>query len=120
VRWVELRSYVGPDRRRFKTFRLMERRKADLSVRVPAIQVLLRQLHLRVLDVATAREALARFHLRLSVASAVAHEGGQSEAAVHLSSIERKLAECADDGGMTAKHADEVQELTANALCALR
>jgi hypothetical protein len=120
MRWVEVRSYIGPDRRRGSKFWLFERRKADLSTGLPAIQVLLRQLHLRVLDVATAREAIDQFHLRLSVASNALQQAGQDEAASHLSHIADKLEQCQQKGDLSSQDIQEVQEQSAAALCALR
>jgi hypothetical protein len=120
VRWIELRSYVGPDRRRIKKFRLFERRKKDLSSNLPAVEVLLRQLHLRVLDVATAREAIAQFHLRLTVATAAARSNDQREAAAQLALVQTKLTQSQAKGGLCSKDVEEMQELTASALTALR
>lgn len=120
MRWVEARSYVGPDRRKGGRFWLFDRRKADLASNLPAIQVLLRQLHLRVLDVATAREAVEQFQLRLSVASTSLRQAGQVEAAHHLSAITAKLDHCQVQGELTSQDIQEVQERSAAALCALR
>jgi hypothetical protein len=121
VRWVEQRSYVGPDRRRESKFRLFDRRRKDESVPLPAIQVLLRQLHLRVLDLATAREALAQFHLRVRVASQVTQTHGELESARLLSDVERRIeARHGVQGGVSPNEADEIQGLVTDALCALQ
>lgn len=120
MRWVETRTYAGPDRRERKRWRLFERRKADLSMSLPAVQVLLRQLHLRVLDVETAREQLVQFERRLKVAADVLREAGESEAVVHISVIKQKLSESRKKGALAGSDATEVHERTAAALCALR
>lgn len=101
--------------------RLIDRRRVNLSEPLPGIQVLLRQLHLRVLDLETARVALAEFRLRLGVASEVTREMGQTESAAHLAQAERKLTEI-DRGGAspTRGDADEIKASIANALSAFR
>ena len=119
MRWVEQRSYVGPDRRREARFRLFDRRRKDQSVPLPAIQVLLRQLHLRVLDVATAREALDQFQLRVQVASRASQDRGEHESARLLADVERKIEEKAAER-LTNTETSEIQGLVTDALCALR
>src|SRR5690606_40909146 len=79
-----------------------------------------RQLHLRVLDVATAREAIAQFHLRLTVATAAARSNDQREAAAQLALVQTKLTQSQAKGGLCSKDVEEMQELTASALTALR
>jgi hypothetical protein len=120
MRWVETRRYAGPDRRATKCFRLFDRRKVDRATALPAIQVMLRQLHLRVLDVETAREAVAQYQLRLSVARAALRDSGQIQAAEQLAQIERTLRTSRQKGVLTPQDLDAVQDYAAAALCALR
>lgn len=94
MRWVESRVYCGPDRRERKGFfRWFERRKKDQSMNLPAVQVMLRQLHLRVLDVETAREQLVQFDRRLQVAADMLQRAGEAEAVTHLAVVRQKLRE---------------------------
>lgn len=120
MRWVETRFYSGPDRRERKRFRLFERRKTDQSMDLPAVQVMLRQLHLRVLDVETAREQLAQFDRRLQLAAEMLQRAGETEAVTHLAVVRRKLKESGKKGVLESADATEVQERTAAALCALK
>jgi hypothetical protein len=122
MRWVEERSYVGPDRRRARKFRLFDRRTEDRSIPLPAIQVLLRQLHLKVLDVATAREAIAQFQFRVQIASQATQERGEEESAQILARVERKLEAKgeASDETLTQRETAEIQGLVTDALCALK
>lgn len=120
MRWVETRSYIGPDRRREKRLRFFDRRNRDDSVALPAVQVLLRQLHLRVLDVQTAREALSEFELRVSVTANALRNEGQGEAVTHLKVIETKVAASLEQGALAPKDAELVQAQAAAAICALR
>lgn len=119
MRWVESRNYAGPDRRERKRFRLLDRRKKDLAMNLPAVQVMLRQLHLRVLDVETAREQLVAFDRRLKLAAELLQQAGETEAVVHLAVIKQKLRESGKKGGLKGSDATEVQERTAAALVAL-
>ena len=111
MRWVETRAYIGPDRRRASAFfRWVERRKKDCSTALPAAQVMLRQLHLRVLDLVTAREAVADFQNRLHVTTSALQKEGQHEAAAELSKASDRLASAWVDGGVTPNSAEELQE----------
>jgi hypothetical protein len=121
MRWVESRVYCGPDRRERKGFfRWFERRKKDQSMNLPAVQVMLRQLHLRVLDVETAREQLVQFDRRLQVAADMLQRAGEAEAVTHLAVVRQKLRESGKKGALKGADATEVQERTAAALCALK
>lgn len=120
MRWVETRSFCGPDRRERKRFRFFERRKKDEAMDLPAVQVMLRQLHLRVLDVETAREQLVQFDRRLEVAAEALQRAGELEAVTHLAAVRRRLHESGRKGGLKGADATEVQERTAAALCALK
>jgi hypothetical protein len=121
MRWIESRIYSGPDRRERRAFfRWFERRKKDRSMDLPAVQVMLRQLHLRVLDVETAREQLAQFDRRLQVATDMLQRAGETEAVTHLAVVRQKLGESAKKGTLKGVDATEVQERTAAALCALK
>jgi hypothetical protein len=121
MRWIESRAYSGPDRReRMAFFRWFERRKKDQSMDLPAVQVMLRQLHLRVLDVETARVQLAQFDRRLQVAADMLQRAGENEAVTHLVVVRQKLRESRKKGALRGADATEVQERTAAALCALR
>lgn len=48
--WVDYKGYFGPDRRRGRNKRLLERRKEDVSMRPPSLRTALRQLRMRVLE----------------------------------------------------------------------
>lgn len=48
--WVDYKGYFGPDRRRGRAKRLLDRRKDDVSSRPPSLRTALRQLRMRVLD----------------------------------------------------------------------
>ena len=121
MRWVETRMYSGQDRRERKPFfRLFERRKKDQSMDLPAVHVMLRQLHLRVLDVETAREQLAQFDRRLLIATDMLQRAGETEAVAHLAVVRQKLLEGGRKGALKGADATEVQERTAAALCALK
>ena len=121
MRWIESRVYAGPDRReRRALFRWFERRKRDQSMDLPAVQVMLRQLHLRVLDVETAREQLAQFDRRLQVAADMLQRAGETDAVTHLAVVSQKLRESGKNGILNGADATEVQERTAAALCALK
>lgn len=119
MRWVESRTYAGPNRRERKRFRLFDRRKKDESMDLPAVQIMLRQLHLRVLDVETAREQLAQFDRRLQVASDSLKRAGEMEAVTHLEVVRQTLMKSGKKGALNGSDATEVQERTAAALCAL-
>lgn len=121
MRWVESRNYVGPDRRRKAAFfRWVERRKKDCSSALPAAQVMLRQLHLRVLDLATAREAVVDFHTRLQVTATALQKEGQKEAAAQLEQARKGLAGAVAGGGIDSKSAEELQQRAVAALVAMR
>ncbi|MBL8544366.1 MAG: hypothetical protein JNJ63_11225 [Hyphomonadaceae bacterium] len=120
MRWVETRAYAGPDRRKRKRFRWFSRRKQDRSSPLPAIQVMLRQLHLRVLDVETAREALAQYQMRLHIAQKALRAEGQTEAALCLAAVEQTLRDVQRSGEFSSAAANEMHERAAAALCALR
>ncbi len=121
LRWVEARSYVGPDRRGKKRFRLFNRRRVDLSEPLPGVQVLLRLLHLRVLDLKTAREAMAQFRERVNAASHATREVGQTESAAHLDQVKRKLRVVNASGEhLSPADAEEIQQSVTSALAALR
>jgi hypothetical protein len=83
------------------------------------VQVMLRQLHLRVLDVETAREQLAQFDRRLQVAAEMLRRAGETEAVTHLAIVRQKLRESGKKGVLKGADATEVQEHTAAAPCAL-
>lgn len=119
MRWVESRTYAGPDRRERKRFRLFNRRKQDESMDLPAVQMMLRQLHLRVLDVETAREQLAQFNRRLQVASDLLDRAGETEAVTHLAVVRQTLTKSCKKGALSSGDATEVHERTAAALCSL-
>jgi hypothetical protein len=121
MRWVESRAYLGPDRRARKAFfRWFDRRKKDQSMDLPAVQVMLRQLHLRVLDVETAREQLAQFDRRLQIAADMLQRAGETDAVTHLAVVRQKVREGGRKGALKGADATEVQERTAAALCALK
>lgn len=48
--WVDYKDYFGPDRRRGRGKRLMDRRKDNVSTRAPSLRTALRQLRMRVLE----------------------------------------------------------------------
>lgn len=120
MRWVQVKSYLGPDRRKRIRGRLLDRRRKDEAMDLPAVQVLLRQLHLRVLDIQTAREALRDFQFRLQITQRRLREAGEREAATHIADIERRLARGIAVGRLEDKDAEHIQDSAAAALCALR
>lgn len=118
LRWVDALTYVGLDRRRKQPrFRFFERRRTDVSEPLPGVQVLLRLLHLRVLDLNTAREALAQFRERVGVAAEATRHVGQIESAAHLDQVKQKLK---DVGTLTPAATEEIQQQVTKALAALR
>jgi hypothetical protein len=48
--WVDCENYLGPDRRRARTLRIIERRRANLAQNPPALSSALRRLRQRVID----------------------------------------------------------------------
>lgn len=120
MRWVETRLYVGPDRRTAKRFRWLNRRTVDRATPLPAAQVMLRLIHLRILDVETAREAVAQYQLRLSVAKTALQQGGETAAADHLAKIESRLLLSRRKGALTPDDLNAVQDHAVAALSALR
>jgi hypothetical protein len=48
--WVDYKDYFGPDRRRGRNKRLLDRRKEEVSGRPPSLRTALRQLRMRVLE----------------------------------------------------------------------
>lgn len=118
MRWVEVASYVGLDRRKRKRVWLFNRRRRDLSEPVPGVQVLLRLLHLRTLDVRTLRETLPQFRERLALATRVTRELGQDDAAICLDDARKKLGR--HSGDADSAELLEVEVSVKSALTALR
>lgn len=48
--WVDYKGYVGPDRRRGRSKRLLDRRKDNVASRPPSLRTALRQLRMRVIE----------------------------------------------------------------------
>lgn len=97
LRWVDVASYFGPDRRSgaFSHF-ILERRRHHAAGSPPPLHAALRQLRVRLLDVETAegREALKE---RLIATALLADAQGRTEIGDHLLSVAEMLAEpCAD------------------------
>jgi hypothetical protein len=55
--WVDNTSYFGPDRRRKRMMRMLERRRENYAGPAPSLSIAMRQLRMRVLDAQGAQAA---------------------------------------------------------------
>src|SRR5438128_873094 len=89
--WVETDTYIGPDRRSGRAFRLLERRGPHFLAEPPSLATLVRQLRRTNFDLAT-NDDHRRFRLRLAATIDVA-------AAQDRHDIARRLGDLLDDLG---------------------
>jgi len=90
--WVESEDYLGPDRRRRRKMRLVERRSNELVQPPPSLQLLLRKLRMWAPDVVTGDHgAIDRYCARLDVVAEVARERGELGAAAELVALAETL-----------------------------
>lgn len=90
--WVDTDSYIGPDRRQRREFRLLERRRSNMARPAPSLAVLLRQLSLHTLEVHLGdRTTLANCMMRIEAIADLARGRGENGAALWLEALARKI-----------------------------
>lgn len=83
--WVDTTCYFGPDRRRKRVMRMLERRRENYAGSAPSLSIAMRQLRMRVLD-ARGRGATA-FADRAHGVSILARMNDEPDAADALESL---------------------------------
>ena len=95
--WVDHPSYFGPDRRRAKSFRLLERRRRSHLQEPPTMAAGLRRLKLHMLE-AVGPDNLAAFATEVAAIAALGKLRGRPDIAMLLQELHRNLtAEGAGD-----------------------
>lgn len=82
--WVDFKDYFGPNRRRGRNKRLLDRRKEDVAGQPPSLRKALRQLRMRVIDTQDAAGAEA-FVARVQATVTIAAMHNESRAGEMLS-----------------------------------
>lgn len=95
MRWVDVKSYIGLDRRNRGGFRLFDRRAEKAGMAPPSLSTALRQLRLRCLDTHDA-EGLAAFCSRALAVMKLAEAYGDVELALSLSRLVEELQQRTD------------------------
>jgi hypothetical protein len=90
MRWVDVKSYVGWDRRGKRSIRLLERRTVSNDTAPPSLATALRQLRLRSLDLQDA-EGVAAFRVRAGAAAQLAEGCGEVSVGKRLGRLSERL-----------------------------
>lgn len=89
--WVDQESYFGPDRRRRRRLRLLERRRVNYAGPPPSLNTALRKLRLRVLDAQGAgTDAVICYTLGLSQLAQLNDEPDTAVALARLAAVAEK------------------------------
>ncbi len=75
MRWIEIDSFIGLDRREARKFRVLERRRVDVSMRLPALATKLRQMRVQAQGARSTEQRLAIARQAAASASLAAHIG---------------------------------------------
>lgn len=95
MRWVDVKSYIGLDRRNRGAFRLFNRRGQEAGSAPPSLATALRQLRLRCLDSHDA-EGLSAFCARALGVMQLAEAYGQVDVALRLTALVEELNQRTD------------------------
>ena len=91
MRWVDLKGYIGPDRRKARAgMRLVNRRRDDLSGPAPSVSTALRQLRVKVFD-ANTPDGMKDFIERCKAVAILANDSNERPAANVIMDMARKL-----------------------------
>ena len=90
MRWVDVKSYVGLDRRGKRARRLFDRRGESIDTNPPSLATALRQLRLRCLDLHDA-EGVAAFRERAGAIAQLAEAAGQVGVSGRLMRLNEQL-----------------------------
>ena len=90
MRWVDVKSYVGWDRRGKRSVRLFERRSESSDTTPPSLATALRQLRLRCLDLQDA-EGVAAFRARAVATAQLAERCGEAKVGERLTRLSEQL-----------------------------
>ena len=90
MRWIESQSFIGLDRRSTRKFRVIERRRIDLSSRLPSLPTKLRQMRVQAMGAGRpdVRLALAR---QVIASAGLAKHQGYIEVAERLKALAENL-----------------------------
>jgi hypothetical protein len=91
VEWVDYKDYFGPNRRRGRNKRLLDRRKDDVVGNPPSLRTALRQLRLRVMDTQK-RAGADAFLMRVQATASLAAAHGEDKVARMLMQLAKHLA----------------------------
>jgi hypothetical protein len=90
MRWVDVKSYVGLDRRGKRGRRLFDRRGESADSTPPSLATALRQLRLRCFDIQDA-EGVTAFRERAAAIAQLAEAVGETSAAVAIMRLSDRL-----------------------------
>lgn len=96
VKWVDVASYFGPDRRGAFSHYILERRRLEAAGNPPPLHAALRQLRMRVLDAETP-EGRSALKDRLAATALLAHAHGADAIGDHLSRLADGLEDASED-----------------------
>jgi hypothetical protein len=101
MRWVEIRSYIGLDRRQKGAFRLLDRRGKRNEANAPSLNTALRQLRLTCVDADDA-EGFEAFAVRARGVAQLAEAHGFPAVSARLLQVVETLKLKADAGEYVA------------------
>lgn len=91
MRWVDMKGYIGPDRRKARSgLRLLNRRKDDLAGPAPSVNTALRQLRVKVFETNTP-EGMREFIERCRAVAILANDSNERPVANVIMDMARKL-----------------------------
>jgi hypothetical protein len=116
--WVDYKAYFGPDRRRGRGKRLLDRRKDNVAGRIPALRTALRQLRMRVLDTQTPEGAEAFVQrVQATVTLAAIHDEPKAGDMLSRMAIHLMRANGADVREQLYRALDKIQDAIIKADC---
>jgi len=116
MRWVDVKSYVGLDRRGKRGLRLFDRRSESIDSNPPSLATALRQLRLRCFDVQDA-EGVAAFCERTGAIAQLAEATGEAAVAMRLARLNERTKnwpQGADLAPMVEELSRELQQIEAD------
>ncbi|MEQ1618185.1 MAG: hypothetical protein ABL883_07555 [Terricaulis sp.] len=108
--WVDYKDYFGPDRRRGRNKRLLDRRKDDISTRAPSLRTALRQLRMRVLEAEGAGAEIFIQRVQAVVTLAAIHDEPKAGDMLSRMAIHLMRANGADVREQLYRALDKVQD----------
>lgn len=116
--WIDDDDYLGEDRRKRRSLRLLERRRVNAAAPAPSLALLLRKLQIWSAELTTfSDEPIERYRARVQSVAKLARERGETCVDGWLCMLDERLASARHDA---IDATDLSQKLLQNAIAALK